>query len=271
MNHKLAVIGVGNMAKAIIAGIQNSDISVSEIILFDKNISQYDTLSYGRCHYRHASSIEDAILDADYVLLSVKPQNFTEILKEISHTKDHESKLYITIAAGITVDSVSCALNGADVVRALPNIPMTIGKGVSVICKNNKVSAEKFEFVCSVFACAGSNIIIDEADMNKTIGVTSSSPAYVFKFIDAIYKGALAQGLSANGLIDAICDVFIGSALLLKDSQETPQIFIDRVASKGGTTEKALNKLNENDIEQIICDAMVACTRRADELGNNKK
>ncbi len=271
MNHKLAVIGVGNMAKAIIAGIQSSDISVSEIILFDKNVSQYDTLACGRCHYRNASSIGDAILDADCVLLSVKPQNFAEILEEISHISGHESKLYITIAAGITVESVSCALSGADVIRVLPNIPMTIGKGVSVICKNNNVVSEKFDFVCSVFACAGSNIIIDEADMNKTIGVTSSSPAYVFKFIDAIYKGALAQGLSSDGLIDAICDVFIGSALLLKGSGETPQAFIDRVASKGGTTEKALNKLNENNIEQIICNAMIACTNRADELGNNKK
>lgn len=271
MTHKLAVIGVGNMAKAIIAGIQKSDISVSEIILFDKNKDQYNSLSIGRCPYSYANSISDAINNADSVLLSVKPQNFTEILTEISQVEGHHSKLYITIAAGITVDSVSVALSDAEVVRVLPNIPMTIGKGVSVICKNENVSRERFDFVCSVFASAGSNILIEESDMNKTIGVTSSSPAYVFKFIDAIYKGALAQGLIEDGLIDAICDVFIGSALLLKGSGDMPQNFIERVASKGGTTEQALNKFDENNIEQIVCDAMIACTKRADELGSNKK
>ena len=126
------------------------------------------------------------------------------------------------------------------------------------------------DFVCSIFEPTGSTLIIDESDMNRIIGVTSSSPAYVFKFIDAIYKGAVSQGLPAEGLIDAICDVFIGSALLVKQSGETPEQLASKVASKGGTTERALLCLDNADVEKIVLDAMVACTKRADELGSNK-
>ena len=78
------------------------------------------------------------------------------------------------------------------------------------------------------------------------------------------------QGLSSEGLIDAICDVFIGSALLLKNSTETAEELIARVASKGGTTEQALKKLDESNVSGIIANAMIACTQRAEELGQTK-
>ena len=152
-------------------------------------------------------------------------------------------------------------------IRVLPNVPMLIGAGVSVICKNSAAKKEDFDLVCSVFGSAGSTLIIDEADMNKIIGVTSSSPAYVFKFIDSIYKGAIAQGLDGNDLLEAICDVVIGSALLLKNGNDTPEELIAKVASKGGTTEQALLKLDIHDFEGSIADAMIACTERADALG----
>ncbi len=270
MSYKLAVIGVGNMAKAVIDGIQNSDVQVSKILLFDKNDAQYKGLKTGRCPYVCAHSIEAVLKTADCVLLAVKPQNFSDVLGEISCVPDHEKKLYITIAAGISSESVSEALGGAAVIRVLPNLPMTIGKGVSVICKNDTVEKEDFEFVCSLFNSAGSSLLIDEIEMNRIIGVTSSSPAYVFKFIESIYKGAVAQGLSSELLLDAICDMVIGSAMLLKQSDEAPGTLISRVASKGGTTEQALLKLNDGNIENIIKDAMIACTERADELGKAK-
>jgi pyrroline-5-carboxylate reductase len=102
------------------------------------------------------------------------------------------------------------------------------------------------------------------------IGVTSSSPAYVFRFIDAIYQGALQQGVPDRELLSAICDVVIGSALLLKGSEDTPEELISKVASKGGTTEKALEKLTEYQFDNAIFSAMLACTQRAEELGQKK-
>lgn len=273
MNKKkcvLAVIGVGNMAKSIINGIVTANIDISQINLYDKNTSQYSALPLGNVKYTYADSVSDAVTNADYVLLSVKPQNYPEVLIDLAKVEDCNKKIYISIGAGITSASVSEALLGASVIRVLPNVPMFIGQGVSVICESKSVSSDDFNFVCSIFKSAGNNLIIDESDMNRIIGVTSSSPAYVFKFIDAIYQGAIAQGLPEDGLLDAICDVVIGSAMMLKQSSDSPCELVSKVASKGGTTEQALLKLNEYKFDEGICEAMKACTRRADELGKNK-
>lgn len=271
MARKLAVIGVGNMASAIISGIFKSDIDISEIILYDRNTEQYGRLSDCNVPFLYADSVVEAVEMADCVLLSVKPQNYGDVLSEILKAEENGKKLYISIGAGITSESVSDVLNNACVIRVLPNVPMLIGQGVSIICKNEKASAFDFDFVCSVFKAAGSVLVIDESEMNRIIGVTSSSPAYIFKFINAIYKGALSQGLTDNGLLDAICDTVIGSALMLKNSTESPEELIAKVASKGGTTEQALKTLDELNFDEAIADAMVACTSRADELGGMKK
>ena len=269
-SYSLAVIGVGNMANAIISGIVSSGTNTSNIILYDKNNSQYNGLASGRIPFIYASSIAEAVADADYVLISVKPQNYDEVLSEISQVNGCEKKIYISIGAGITSTSVSESLKNACVIRVLPNVPMLIGKGVSVICKCPRASAEKFSYVCSVFESAGSILLIDEDEMNRIIGVTSSSPAYVFKFINAIYQGALAQGLPDRDLLGAVCDTVIGSALMMKQSTDTPEALISKVASKGGTTERALYTLDENHFDDIIRSAMIACTKRADELGAKK-
>ena len=266
MNRKIAVIGVGNMAKSIISGILSSNLSVDKFYLYDKYPAACDTFS-NFSNVCIASSIEDAVMNADCVLLSVKPQNYPEVLEAIGALPSHEKKLYISIAAGITVKSVSNALGNAVVIRVLPNLPMTVGEGVSAICRNENAEASDFNFVTDVFNCAGSTIIIDEIEMNRIIGATSSSPAYVFKFIDAICKGASAQGLDGDALLNAVCDVVIGSAILLKNSSDSPSELISKVASKGGTTEQALIKLDEGNFDKIIENAMKACTNRADELG----
>ena len=271
MGHTLAVIGVGNMATAIIAGISASEINVSKIILFDKNTSQYDRLKDCRIPTDFASSVSEAVSSADCVLLSVKPQNYSDVLAEIAQLQDCNDKLYISIGAGITSESVASSLMGATVIRVLPNVPMLIGEGVSVICKNDKASKNDFDFVCSIFGAAGSVLLINECEMNRIIGVTSSSPAYVFKFINAIYKGALSQGLEGKELLDAICDTVIGSAMMLKGSDESPEELISKVASKGGTTEQALKTLDACDFDATIEKAMKACTARADELGAPKE
>lgn len=270
MNERnLAVIGVGNMAKSVISGILQADLPVSTMILHDKNSTQYETLPKSD-RFCYAETVKDAIQNADCVLLAVKPQNYEEVLSEIAQIGGHEDKLYISIAAGIASNDVSQALHGASVVRVLPNVPMLIGKGVSLICENPKVSPTDFSFVCDVFRAAGSIQLIDEGEMNRMIGVTSSSPAYVFRFINAIYQGALQQELPDRELLNAICDVVIGAALLLKSSEDTPEQLISKVASKGGTTEKALEKLTEFQFDQAIGSAMLACTQRADELGQKK-
>ncbi len=268
--NQLAIIGVGNMAKAILAGIARAKLPLSRVILFDPKTEQYKKLPDSSFAYSYASSIVEAVREADTVLLSVKPQQYADVLSEISTLSDCQSKLYISIGAGITVASVTDALRGARVVRVLPNVPMLIGMGVSVICRNEAVAPRNFEDVCKVFEAAGSTVLIDESEMNRMIGVTSSSPAYVFQFIRAMYDGAIAQGLpESQELFNAVCDTVIGSATMLKQSSDTPDELIAKVASKGGTTEQALLRLKANGLDATVADAMRACTARAEELGKS--
>ncbi|MBE6694620.1 MAG: pyrroline-5-carboxylate reductase [Ruminococcaceae bacterium] len=267
---KIAFIGVGNMASAIIFGITSSDTPIlwEDIILFDKFTAQYD--KFGDKPYITAESAKQAASSADCVILATKPQNFPEVLSELSGVPDIEKKLIITIAAGITTDTVSHALGGARVVRVLPNTPMLIGMGVTAACRNNLVSDEDFEYAISLFRPSGSVTVIDESEMNRIISVTSSSPAYVFGFIKAICDGATAQGLDGEALTACVCDMVIGSATLMKkgylESGKTAEEQISTVASKGGTTERAMASLASDGFDVMIRRAMQACTDRADEL-----
>lgn len=261
----IAFIGVGNMAGAIIGGMLGSGmVDHSHLVLSDcfpdkcaRYVDNGATL---------ASSIAEAAAAADCVVLSVKPQNFSEILPELATVPGINDKLIITIAAGISINTVKSALHDAPVVRVLPNTPMLIGQGVSVVCRAEDVSAADFEFVCDAFRASGRVHIIDESEMNRIISVTSSSPAYVFLFINAILEGARAQGLPEEGLLDCICDMVIGSAALLKAGDLTPAEQVKVVTSKGGTTERAMAVLNERDMTGMVIDAMRACTARAEEL-----
>ena len=267
---KIAFIGVGNMAGAIIGGMLRSGaVDHSHLILSDSFPDK--CAPYAALGATVAASPAQAAAQADCVVLSVKPQNFAQILPELSAVEGIQNKLIVTIAAGISSDTVKTALHGAPVVRVLPNTPMLIGLGVSVVCRADDVSPEDFAFVQSIFEASGSVTVIDEADMNRIISVTSSSPAYVFAFINAIYEGAKAQGLDGDALLGSICDVVMGSAALLKSGNLTPAEQIKVVTSKGGTTERAMNVLYERDMTSMVVDAMKACTARAEEMDRTMK
>ena len=262
---KIAFIGVGNMAGAIMGGmLRSGTVDHAHLVLSDCFPDK--CAPYAALGATVAASPAEAAALADCVVLSVKPQNFPEILPSLAAVEGISEKLIITIAAGISSETVKTALGGAPVVRVLPNTPMLIGLGVSVICRACDVAPEDFEFVCKIFEASGSVTVIDEADMNRIISVTSSSPAYVFAFIDAIRAGASAQGLDGDGLLESICDVVIGAATLLKSGNLTPAEQIARVTSKGGTTEQAMRVLRERDMAATVTDAMKACTARAEEM-----
>ena len=276
MRNKIAFIGVGNMSDAIIKGITarpTEPIPYSQLVLCNRTLSKIQ-------HYEElgayiTNSVADAVSLANYVFLAVKPQNLPEVLNEISSVDNLDSKIFVSIAAGFEMDTISRIIGSCNIIRALPNTPMTVGMGVSAICRKNEVSDNNYNFVSDLFSASGKVLKITEEEMNRIICVTSSSPAYVFKFIEAMLDGAFSQGLtednggniSKKDLLDAICDTIIGSCELMKASACAPQDLISKVASKGGTTEQALLELDRYDFSNGIISAMNKCTRHADELG----
>ncbi len=273
MDKKIAFIGVGNMAGAIILGItaENNPDAVSDnnICVFDVDRSKYDKYSGRR--FVFADSPEDAIAFADYIVLAVKPQNYRELCTSVgAKIKDFSGKVFISLAAGVSTDAV-CSVLGSDaaVVRTMPNTPLLVGAGVTALCRNRLVSNEDFAKIRSVFDSMGMTMVLDEKDMNKVIAVTGSSPAYVFSFIKALCDGASAQGLEYKELKESACRAVIGSATLLMNSDKTPEELISMVTSKGGTTEQAMLVLKKYSFEEAIVEAMEKCTERAETLGEN--
>ncbi len=265
MNKTFAFIGTGNMAYAIIGGLVNDTSALAvpknQIILFDANPAQYQKFGNG---FVLAESIQDA-MRADVIVLAVKPQNYADVLSEISGT-DLAGKIIISIAAGISTAYIESRLGPCAVVRTMPNTPLLIGKGVTAICANANVSDEDFAFVEQIFASSGTTIRLAERDMNKICAATGSSPAYVFLMIKAICEGAVKQDILCDDMRTAVCNMVIGSATLARESDKSLDELIRMVTSPKGTTEQALRVLHEAEFEKTVIEAMDACTKRADEL-----
>jgi len=251
------------MAFAIIGGLQNANVTV-----YDKITSQYSKFDKS---VRIAESAAQAVELSDYIVLSVKPQNFPELLTELKESGvATEEKIFISIAAGISCESICHGLGKkVAVIRTMPNTPLMIGKGVTALSRNDLVCEESFEEVKGIFATLGKIIVLPESKMNAIIAATSSAPAYVYHFIDAIYKEAMAEGIDTPELLTAICAMVSGSAEMLMSTGKTPEELIKMVTSPKGTTERAMNILYSEGFADTIARAMQACTERAEELSKN--
>lgn len=257
---RYSFIGAGNMAYAMVCGMGSADITV-----YDKITSQYAKFAPT---VKIAKSAPDAVRCADYIVLAVKPQNFKELLTEIRESETELSgKIFISIAAGVKISSICSALGSeVAVVRTMPNTPLLIGKGVTALSRNSLVSDADFEEIKSLFSAIGTVLTLEEDKMNAVIAATSSAPAYVYHFIDCIVKEAVAEGLDAEDMLKAVCEMVKGSAEMVLRSDKTPAELVKMVTSPNGTTERAMKVLNDNGFEKTVADAMKACTARAEEL-----
>ena len=259
---RILFIGAGNMANAISGGISKSKIVAdSNVILFDKNTEQYAKFNKD---FSRASDINSGIKEADYIFISVKPQNIKEVLSEI--TVDIKDKVFISICAGITMASIEAVLKDVKLVRAMPNTPLLIGQGVTALCKNQYASYEDFEFVKTIFSSCGIITEIAENDINALTAITSSSPAYFYLFVKGMLDGAKTLGFDNSATVEMICQTMIGSANMILTSDKSIDDLITMVKSPNGTTERALNVFNDNNITDTIFKAMKACADRAEEL-----
>ena len=261
--NKIAFIGAGNMASAICGGILSANTTLpSDIILYDKFTEQYSKFN-SECN--HANSIKEAVEFADYIFFSVKPQNIKDILSEIAKI-DISKKVFISICAGITINSIESALGKVKIVRTMPNTPLLIGQGVTALCKNDAVSDDEFAFATSLFATSGYTTEAKEEDINKITAITSSSPAYVYLFAKAMLEGAKKIGFGEKNALEMICKTIIGSANMILQDERSVDDLIKMVKSPNGTTERALNVFEDKKFLEIVGEAMDACAKRADEL-----
>lgn len=269
---KTAFLGVGHMGGAIVTSLLSSKaFSPSDIILFRRTGAALAPFIAAGC--LSAGSAKEAAEAADTVVIAVKPQNIDELFPQIRGIAEIQKKLFISLCAGVSCESICKKLGvNVPVVRTMPNTPLTVGKGVTAVCRNSLVSDSSYEFAKSLFTAGGTVLDIPEEKMNSIISVTGSSPAYVYSFIRAITEGAREQGLdtvSSDELLRAVCTTVIGSAMLAMSSGASLDSLIRAVCSPGGTTEKAAEALTNGNFEETVRKAMLACTKRAEELAGN--
>lgn len=266
MNKKIGFIGVGNMATAIIGGMLDSGFaSPKNIFIHDFCIEKCN--DFADRGVIVCDSNADVTEKSDIIVVAVKPQNYAEVLQSLCDI-DCSEKIFVSIAAGISIDFVRTQLNQkVKVVRVMPNTPLLLSKGATALCPSEDMSDEDFEPVRAMFALGGVAETFEESHMNEIISVNGSSPAYVYLFAKAMTEYAVECGIDRDKALNLICATFEGAAAMMRESGDDLDTLIAKVSSKGGTTIEALNSFKNNNFEQIIKDAMKACTNRAEELG----
>ncbi len=263
---KLGVIGLGNMATAMIGGIIKAGVfSPSDINGSDLSKEQCDkareSLGINIC-----DSNADAIKGCEYVILAVKPQVYDAVLPQIASAMDKE-QVIISIAPGKTLSYLeSNLINGTKIVRLMPNTPALVGEGCTGVCKNENVGPEEFAFVMKMLAGFGKAFEVKESQMDAVVAVSGSSPAYVFMLIDAMADGAVAEGLDRATAIQMASQAVLGSAKMVLETGKHPAVLKDMVCSPAGTTIDAVAVLEEGGFRASVIDAMSACAEKSRKI-----
>jgi len=254
------------MAGAIIDAILDSDIlPVDCLYFFDTNQEKKE--QYSNRGLNQVSSNKELANLCDVIFLAVKPQVIDSVLTDIS--ENTAGKCIVSIAAGISVAHIKSILGKmTQVIRVLPNTPMLVLKGATVIAKADNIDCDLFNLVVDIFKAAGVVEFLDEELINNVIPVSSSSPAFFFRMIRAMAKAGEDFGIDYETSLKLSIATMHGAAHILEETQKTPDELIAQVSSPGGTTIAALTAFDEFDYENIINSAFYRCINRANELGS---
>ena len=263
---KIGFIGVGNMATAMIGGILKKGIVTREEILgFDAYAGAMEKAA-ANLGIVCAGSGKEVAEQADILVLSVKPQFYESVISEIRDTVN-ENQLIISIAPGKTMDWI-CGIFGRKVklVRCMPNTPALVGEGCTGACHNELVEGSELEQVLALLNSFGIARIVPEHLMDVVVGISGSSPAYVFMFIEAMADAAVADGMQRAQAYEFAAQAVYGSAKMVLETGRHPGELKDMVCSPGGTTIEAVCVLEERGFRSAVIEAQRACVEKSKSL-----
>lgn len=263
---KLGFIGLGNMADAIIGGIISKDkYTANDIIGSSKTVETAQRIheKYG---IQTGTNNAEVAEHADIIILAVKPIFFKEVIAEIKSAVT-EDKLVISIAAGKSIDWIEQEF-GKEIalVRCMPNTPALVGEGCTGVCLNTRVTQVQEEITMEIMNSFGKASIIPERIMNAVIGVSGSSPAYVFLFIEAMADAAVQAGMPRKQAYEFAAQSVLGSAKMVLETGKHPGELKDMVCSPGGTTIEAVKVLEQNGFRGTVMKAVEACVDKAGKM-----
>jgi pyrroline-5-carboxylate reductase len=263
---RIAFIGGGNMASAIIGGLVESGVAPGAIRVVEPFAAQRDKLqaTFGVAPQAAADA---SLAGSDLVVWAVKPQSFGEAAAPCA---GHVGRaLHLSVMAGIRSDAIARAVRSERVVRAMPNTPALIGMGIAGLYARAAVSGADRERVEQLLAPTGRTLWVErEADLDAVTALSGSGPAYVFYFAEAMMSAAQEMGLTPAAGRQLALATFAGATELALRSDEPVELLRERVTSKGGTTFAALQSLEHDGVQAAIVKAVQAAQQRARELGD---
>ena len=256
---KIGFIGCGNMASAMIGGIIKNKVALPEEILASAKTEKSRERAQEELGIRLTASNCEVAAFADGLVLAVKPFYYEEIIAEIKDSVKKEA-IIVSITPGKKLDWLEEQFGRpTKVVRTMPNTPALVGEGMSCVCGNARTTSEDIEKVCRIFSGFGKSEIVTEEMIDVVVGVSGSSPAYVFMFIEAMADAAVADGMPRAQAYRFAAQAVLGSAKMVLETGKHPGELKDMVCSPAGTTIEAVRVLEKFGLRSAVIEAEKVC------------
>lgn len=274
LDKKIAFVGSGAMGEAMISGLIRQGLSRPEnLLISDPRAERVEELhqKYG---VQPFTDNNQAVTDADVVVLSVKPQRLTEVLKDLKSAVPARA-LVLSIVAGATIAKISKGLAHPAVVRSMPNTPAQIGQGITVWFPAAAVSEAQKEMAQYILGAFGDQVPVDdEGYLDMATALSGSGPAYIFLFMEAMIDAGVHMGFSRRVSEQLVIETLKGSVSYYESANKQGEAHVaalrNQVTSPGGTTAQAMYYLEKAGFRTAISRAIWAAYQRSLELGKEK-
>ena len=261
--NQIAFIGAGNMASALIQGMLNAGTDPATVRAADIAEAQLEQLA--GLGVKTSTSNATVVSGADIIVLAVKPQVLVDILQPLTLAAD---QLVVSIAAGIDMQTLQAATSTQQpIVRCMPNTPALVGAGMAALFANSQVNSVQRTAAAGVLEAVGRALWVpEEAMLDAVTAVSGSGPAYFFYLMEAMIDAGVNLGLPEETATELTLQTALGAAQLAQSSEDTPGQLRRNVTSPGGTTERALDLMNEANVADAIVRALKGAAERSAEL-----
>ncbi len=272
-NQNICFIGAGSMAEAMIRGLlERKKTRATKISIVNRhNQNRLESLhkKYGIQVKAPSKDKNDFIKEAEIVVLAMKPKDVGDALTQIRPFL-HEKQLLISVIAGLSIDKIKDHLEmNIPTIRTMPNTSSAIGLGATGMSFSSNVQVEHKEVALEIFQSIGIVSIVEEQQLNMVTGLSGSGPAYIYYMIEAMIQAGIEGGLSNEQSTELTIQTVLGSAQMVKITNEAPSILRQKVTSPGGTTQAAIEVLHSHHFPEIIKKAIFRSSERASEIGNH--
>ena len=260
---KIGFIGAGNMGGAILRGYAPIA-GNNEIYVYNRTESARKALEMEFEAVTACDSVAELVMKSDIVMLGIKPNGFADFLPTIAEVCT-DDKIIVSMAAGISIGFIESYLGEKQpVIRVMPNTPAMVGEAMTSASRNGNVSDEMMASVLGIFAGIGRIEEVDEDMIHTVIGVSGSSPAYTYMYIDALIQAAVENGMPVEKARVFAAQAVMGAAkMVLENPDETPEQLWTKVCSPGGTTIEAVNTFFENGLQDKVKEGFQAAVDKS--------